>query len=51
MENAFFAIKLTLLWSSLTVVSLVQLSVIMLHLRGFGRLFVSKHLVCCCKPS
>jgi hypothetical protein len=23
----------------------------MVHLRGFGRPFVSKHLVCCCKPS
>jgi len=31
--------------------SLDQLSVIMVHLRGFGRPFVSKHLVCCCKPS
>lgn len=51
MENAFCIINLNLLRSFLTVVSLHQLSVIMVHLRGFGRPFVSKHLVCCCKPS
>lgn len=51
MENAFFIMKLSFLWSFLTVVSLDQLSAIMVHLTGFGRPIVSKHLVCCCKAS
>jgi hypothetical protein len=40
-------IKLRLLWNSLNVVSLEQLSVIMVHLRGFSSTFVSEILNCC----
>ena len=50
-KTHFCIIKLSLSCSFLTVVSLGQLRVIMVHLRGFDRPFVSKYLVCCCKTS
>jgi hypothetical protein len=50
-KTPFCIIKLSVLWSFLTVVQFDQLSVIMVHFWGFGRPIVSKHLVCCCRAS